>query len=1095
MRPRPSSCRRRYRAAEQFHLAQEMDLEPRRRAGRDRRARHVRGDSASQGHADLPHRRASRRAWAMTAATTCSIRPRASGCCGRVSPEISASRAAASPMPGSRSTRSAYRPVSDGVVAAGRVRLGTILGAERDDIAPSRRFYSGGGGSVRGYGYQQLGPRDVDGDPIGGRGLAEFALEARVRLKAFGGNFGIVPFLDGGTLSTDAMPDFKDWRFGAGIGARYYSSFGPIRIDVGTPLNRAAGRRPGRGRSSRSGRPSRWPKTRSPATGASAAASAAAATGRGGCSTSCWRCCWRCWSCSPAALVLLDTAPGHRFIVDRIGQIETAIGPRIRIGRIDGSIFGKSQAARTSRSPTRSGVFLTSPGDQARLGAGRLALQYAAHRPADGRPGDARSACRSSGRPAARGRSCPSSTSTSASSTIDRLELGAGGHRRRRAAGGLRGKADIRAGPGDGRAPACAMRRRRPARGQARRRARPRPLRPRRARDRRRRNGLLPALVGHQAADRPDRSSGDGSWSRWRGRGGARPVGPADGAAGARRRQRPLPPAGRAGAGAIPQGQAAAADRAGGPRCAATRRSRIGVLDGAAGAGLAVAAGGGARRGRPRPATAIARLRLGVDLLRPPALFPNMTGRNVRHGVDARRAVRTRRLCLSADLARGSKFDNTGFVDVRAEGRGPAVAVADARAAAAAGAGDHRGRRRRRRDPRQCPARGHADGHPASSSAATGSQLTSAKLNGKVSLLIDLVTGRFEIVISGGMTRYLIPGLGIVDVETELQGRARARAARARGSSARRKAWVRRLDNSFFARPDRRPAADRDRPRARQRRHRPLHQPAALFAQAAAVGAGHPQPRRHLPHRGARPAGEIRHAADDRSTGGSSGRGSSCSSTGPNEALGIRDMRLLLDPDRRPASTIAPAAGRGSGRSPATAGSCCRKGGRTMIAIAALERRRDARRAATCAPIRAASPARWRWPAAASTATLDFAPVGGAQRIEAHLARQRCRASPARSRSAAGGSTGPSSSPRGGPRSTAWSTRAGFEPSGITLARLTANARLVNGSGQVRAAIAGRRGAAFELHDAGQRHARPDQPDRARRRSSGGRWCCDRPRC
>ena len=109
------------------------------------------------------------------------------------------------------------------------------------DIAPSRRFYSGGGGSVRGYGYQRLGPKDLDGDPIGGRGLAEFALEARIRLKKFGGNFGIVPFFDGGSLTTEVLPDFKDWHFAAGLGVRYYSSFGPIRIDVGVPLNREKG--------------------------------------------------------------------------------------------------------------------------------------------------------------------------------------------------------------------------------------------------------------------------------------------------------------------------------------------------------------------------------------------------------------------------------------------------------------------------------------------------------------------------------------------------------------------------------------------------------------------------------------------------------------------------------------------------------------------------------------------------------------------------------------------------------------------------------------------------------------------------------------
>jgi translocation and assembly module TamA len=159
---------------------------------------------------------------------------------GRLSPEISF-QGGAFPYARMQIDGSAYHPLSPSVVAAGRIRLGTILGAQRDDIAPSRRFYSGGGGSVRGYGYQRIGPRDVDNDPIGGRSLAEFSLEARIRLNAFGGNFGVVPFIDGGTLSTDAVPDFKDWQIGVGIGARYYSSFGPIRIDIGTPLNRQQG--------------------------------------------------------------------------------------------------------------------------------------------------------------------------------------------------------------------------------------------------------------------------------------------------------------------------------------------------------------------------------------------------------------------------------------------------------------------------------------------------------------------------------------------------------------------------------------------------------------------------------------------------------------------------------------------------------------------------------------------------------------------------------------------------------------------------------------------------------------------------------------
>src|SRR5215212_3454348 len=59
-------------------------------------------------------------------------------------------------------------------------------------------------------------------------------------------------------------------------------------------------------------------------------------------------------------LVLLDTAPGHRFIVDRIGKFETASGLNVRIGRIDGSVFGKSQLRNVSVSDG-SGAFLTSP--------------------------------------------------------------------------------------------------------------------------------------------------------------------------------------------------------------------------------------------------------------------------------------------------------------------------------------------------------------------------------------------------------------------------------------------------------------------------------------------------------------------------------------------------------------------------------------------------------------------------------------------------------------------------------------------------------------------------------------------------------------
>ncbi len=132
---------------------------------------------------------------------------------------------------------SAYFPASDNVTMAGRVRLGSIVGAGNNRIAPSRRLYSGGGGSVRGYGYQRIGPQDANGDPVGGRSLVEFSLEARIKTGFLGGNLGIVPFVDAGNIYTNPLPQFSGLRYGAGLGIRYYSNFGPIRVDVGTPIN------------------------------------------------------------------------------------------------------------------------------------------------------------------------------------------------------------------------------------------------------------------------------------------------------------------------------------------------------------------------------------------------------------------------------------------------------------------------------------------------------------------------------------------------------------------------------------------------------------------------------------------------------------------------------------------------------------------------------------------------------------------------------------------------------------------------------------------------------------------------------------------
>ena len=156
---------------------------------------------------------------------------------GRLSPELSFQNTtfgyAKAQVDGS-----IYQPMGEKVVVAARARFGTIFGSKTEQIAPSRRFYAGGGASVRGYGYQAIGPRyGEDDDPVGGKSLAEFSLESRIRF----GNFGVVPFIDAGNISTSFLPRFRDLRIGAGMGVRYYSNFGPIRVDVGTPLNPQSG--------------------------------------------------------------------------------------------------------------------------------------------------------------------------------------------------------------------------------------------------------------------------------------------------------------------------------------------------------------------------------------------------------------------------------------------------------------------------------------------------------------------------------------------------------------------------------------------------------------------------------------------------------------------------------------------------------------------------------------------------------------------------------------------------------------------------------------------------------------------------------------
>ena len=121
------------------------------------------------------------------------------------------------------------------LVLAGRASVGAMGGASRDDIPADERFYAGGGGSIRGYGFDLAGPLDEDDKPIGGRSVVEGSIELRTR---FANNVGVAAFLDAGTVDSTVFPSLQERvLFGAGPSLRYFTPIGPIRFDLGFPLN------------------------------------------------------------------------------------------------------------------------------------------------------------------------------------------------------------------------------------------------------------------------------------------------------------------------------------------------------------------------------------------------------------------------------------------------------------------------------------------------------------------------------------------------------------------------------------------------------------------------------------------------------------------------------------------------------------------------------------------------------------------------------------------------------------------------------------------------------------------------------------------
>ncbi|HEX2941425.1 MAG TPA: autotransporter assembly complex family protein [Rhodopila sp.] len=123
-------------------------------------------------------------------------------------------------------------------VIALRGLVGKVFGTTVFGIPPDQRFYAGGSGTVRGYRYQTLGPQFADGNPTGGTAISAGTFEVRQRILS---NYGIVGFVDVGQVNANGAPFTSNWHAGAGIGARYYTSIGPIRLDFAVPLNKIPG--------------------------------------------------------------------------------------------------------------------------------------------------------------------------------------------------------------------------------------------------------------------------------------------------------------------------------------------------------------------------------------------------------------------------------------------------------------------------------------------------------------------------------------------------------------------------------------------------------------------------------------------------------------------------------------------------------------------------------------------------------------------------------------------------------------------------------------------------------------------------------------
>ena len=123
-------------------------------------------------------------------------------------------------------------------IIAVRGLVGEASGVGVFGLPPDQRFYAGGTATVRGYRFQTLGPQFPDQKPTGGTSISTGTIEFRQRIL---GNYGVVGFIDAGQVTATGSPFSGNWHEGVGIGARYYTSIGPIRLDFAVPVNKLPG--------------------------------------------------------------------------------------------------------------------------------------------------------------------------------------------------------------------------------------------------------------------------------------------------------------------------------------------------------------------------------------------------------------------------------------------------------------------------------------------------------------------------------------------------------------------------------------------------------------------------------------------------------------------------------------------------------------------------------------------------------------------------------------------------------------------------------------------------------------------------------------